>query len=254
MLDRQGRGEEALKLILPLTQRTPVKPEHLSLAIGCHARQQRFKEALDLCARAWEVCTPEVAARMSMAVLRTGVRDREQMARVERWLQAAIQKSDKPSADLLLCFADLMDLQGKYSDAEATYRRLLSREPDNATALNNLAWLLAARGAEGDEALKLVNRAIETSGAQPAFLDTRAFVQLALQNPGGAREDLEKAARATPSAAHYFHLARTHSLAQDPASATAALNRAKAAGLDPDQLHPLERPTYQKLLEALPPR
>jgi tetratricopeptide (TPR) repeat protein len=252
--ERRGKAEEAIQLLLPLTRQANVKPEQLSLVIGCYARQKRFNEALNLCGRAWETCPPEVAARMSAAVLRTGVTDREQIARAEGWLQAAIQKTETPPSDLLLCLADLKDLQGKYADAEAAYRRLLAREPDHATALNNLAWLLAARGAEGEESLKLINRAIDVAGPNPAFLDTRAFVQLALQNPNSAREDLEKSARGIPEAAHYLHLARTHSLAKDLPAASAALNRARAAGLDPDRLHPLEKPLYQKLLESLPER
>lgn len=254
ILERRGKSEEVLRLVLPLTKQSKVSAEQLSLAIAAYARQKRFPEALDQCARAWEVCRPEAAARMSVAVLRTGVKDPEQIARVDGWLQAALRKSETPPVDLLLSFADLKDLQEKYVDAETAYRNLLKQDPDHAVALNNLAWLLAARGTDGDEPLRLINRAIERAGPQPAFLDTRAFVQLARHNHDQAREDLEKATRDSPSPTHLLHLARSHTLARDLSAASAALTRAKAAGLDPATLHPLERPTYQKLLEDLPQR
>jgi tetratricopeptide (TPR) repeat protein len=254
VLERQGKIAEAIEKIGPLARLPKTKPEHLSLLIGCQTRQKRFGEALENCARAWELCPADVAGRMSVAVLRSGVTEREQIARVDGWFAKAIAGSDAPSPELLLAVADLRDFQGKYADAEETYRKVLAREPDNLTALNNLAWLLAAREAQGAEALAMINRAIDKAGSLPQLLDTRAFVQLAIKNHGGAREDLEKAAQAMPSATHYFHLARSHGMAKDLPAASAALNRAKAAGLDPDRLHPLERASYQRLLEDLPQR
>jgi tetratricopeptide (TPR) repeat protein len=237
-----------------LARRPDVKPEHLSLLIGCYARRKQFSEALDLCGRAWEVCTPEVAARMSLAVLRSGVSERGQMARVEGWFQKALAKGPAVSPEFLLSLADLKDLQGDYADAEAAYRKLLARDGDNSAALNNLAWLLAAKGGDAQEALRLINRAIDRAGPCAELLDTRAFVQLTLRNHGEAREDLLKATREAPAATRYFHLARAHRMAQDLPAASAALKQAKAAGLAADRLHPLERPAYKELLEALPQR
>jgi tetratricopeptide (TPR) repeat protein len=254
VLELRGKTAEAIEVILPLTKKADVRPEHLSLLIGCQAREKRFAEALENCARAWAVCAPEMAARISVAVVRTGAAEREQVARVDGWMAKALAKNDKPTTELLLALADFRDFQGKYADAEEAYRKVLAREPDNCTALNNLAWLLAAREANDPQTLELINRAIEKAGPQPELLDTRAFVQLALKNHSGAREDLEKAAQAIPSATHYFHLARTHGLANDLPAAAAALNRARAAGLDPAGLHPLERPSYQRLVDQLPQR
>ena len=52
-------------------------------------------------------------------------------------------KARPSSTDIPVSRADLLDAQGKYDAAIAEYRAILSRQPNNILAANNLAWLLA---------------------------------------------------------------------------------------------------------------
>jgi Tfp pilus assembly protein PilF len=124
-------------------------------------------------------------------------------------------------------------------------------EPNHLVALNNLAWLLAHRGAKGEEALALINQALLAYGPRGDLLDTRALVFLSMQQCERARADLEAAIRDTPTATRYFHLGRVLRLANDPAGASSALLKAKSLGLKRSQLHPAELLASATLLEGL---
>jgi tetratricopeptide (TPR) repeat protein len=188
-----------------------------------------------------------------VAVIRSGQATDDQVARVERWLTGAREKSPKATA-FALQLGDLYDFRGRYDEAAGLYRRVLEQEPDNLIALNNLAWLLAHRSGRGGEALVLSNRAVEAHGPKPALLDTRAMAYLAIGQSDRALADLQEATSDTPSPSRYFHLAQVHQLANNRKAAVEALQKAKSSGLELHLLHPAERVAYRKMLDELEPR
>ena len=169
--------------------------------------------------------------------------------RVERALDEAI-RAHPESRMLPVHRAVLRCRQGRYDEAEAIYRRLLQQEARHVAALNNLALLLAQRGRGGDEALRLIDEAIQRSGPQPALLDTRAVVCLALGRTDEAIRDLKRALAQAPDGNGYFHLAQAYQQANDRAAAAEAFRKARDLGVRPD---PLEQPAYDRLLAQLAP-
>jgi tetratricopeptide (TPR) repeat protein len=148
-----------------------------------------------------------------------------------------------------------LNLQGRYDEAEAACRKALETTAGDkvaqATALNNLAFLLALREGDGALSLALAQRACEVAGPLPQFLDTRAVARLKLGDARAAIKDLSEAIAGAPSASAYFHLAQAQSLARDPDGARRAWRQARALGLRPSNLHPLERATYHRLAGQL---
>jgi tetratricopeptide (TPR) repeat protein len=148
--------------------------------------------------------------------------------------------------------AVLRNLQGRYPEAEALYRKVAAGADPKAAAmaLNNLAWLLALKDGKTAEALELVKRAMEQVGPEPGLLDTRAVVYLKMGQGDQAVKDLEAALadREMPSA--YFHLAQAHQLAGNRFAAAVAWRKAAALGLTADGLDPLERAAYDQLAGA----
>jgi len=84
-----------------------------------------------------------------------------------------------------------------WGEAADSYRRALRRDPRNAEALNNLAWVLLQEG-EIDEALKKASRAVEIDPGQPTFLDTLADIYLARGEVVAARQALRRALALDP--------------------------------------------------------
>ncbi len=63
--------------------------------------------------------------------------------------------------------------QGDLDQAEEFYRQVMEEEPENADALNNLAWLYYTKRENLDEAEKLTLRAMELNPAKKKiYLDT----------------------------------------------------------------------------------
>lgn len=75
-------------------------------------------------------------------------------------------------ANTQFALADLYNDSGRDRDAERTIRQFLTVEPDNADALNYLGYLLADKGRELDEAIKLVQRALDVDPNNPSYLDS----------------------------------------------------------------------------------
>jgi hypothetical protein len=78
--------------------------------------------------------------------------------------------------------ADALDGEGRYAEAVTHYEAALALRPDNASLLNNLAWLRAACPdatiRDGAEALRQATRACELTGfSKPLFLGTLAAAQ-----------------------------------------------------------------------------
>jgi tetratricopeptide (TPR) repeat protein len=222
---------------------------HLVLA-GFYGRQGDIDEALKYCEDAAREKAPtDAVGSMMVAVLRGGQPKPEHFERVERWFRQATGKGD--SDTLAVTLADLRDLQGRYEDAEDLYLAALGKNANNLMAINNLAWLLALKEGKGSDALAMVNRGIDLVGPSPELLDTRGVIYLTLGRAEEAIKDLQDCINQGPSALRYFHLARAQQLARNRTAAGEALGNAEKSGLQPKQLHPLEREAYKNLKAGL---
>jgi predicted Zn-dependent protease len=214
-------------------------------------RRKRFREALDVCERAWAKSPPALVADACLRVLEAARDDKAVQARVERQLQAALE-ADRRSPVLRLCLANLRVTQRRYDEAEAIYRGLVEQDPQDFLTRNNLAWVLACQKKQVPAALKLVEEALTLAGPQAMLLDTQALVFLAAGKTKEATRLLERLVRETPrEATYYFHLAQARLADRDRRGAAQALQRARLAGFKEDALHPLEREGYQRLVRDL---
>jgi tetratricopeptide (TPR) repeat protein len=223
------------------------KPGALLARAAFLGRQQRLAEAFDVCERVWQSCPAEQVAGLCTALLhqdKAGAADRK---RVEQWLTAALVKT--PDAlPLLLALADVCDGQGRPVEAAALYRRVLAADPNNVVGLNNLAWLLARERRRTDEALALVNRAIDAHGPLGQLLDTRAVIYLATGQTTLAVPDLEAALAQQPTAGRHFHLAQAYWLAGSARAAARFWRLARSENLTLATVHASERELYLELL------
>jgi tetratricopeptide (TPR) repeat protein len=215
-----------------------------------YARQNRSSEALDICDRALkEKASPVVIATMMAAVVQNEPLP-TLITRVEKFLEQTIKKEgDIPP--VVVALADLRLVQKKPDDAEALYRRALARDANNIPALNNLAWLIAIRGGKVEEGLDKINRAIDQAGPAAELLDTRALLYLRQHKPELAVEDLRNALEQAKVASYSFHLAQAYNSQREKARAMSALVEARRLGFQPEQLQPLERSDYDKLIKDL---
>jgi tetratricopeptide (TPR) repeat protein len=247
-----GQFELAEQLLRQLMVRSERVQNRLTLAKFL-SRRGRAKEAFDECERLWRVTTnPEELVQSTLEVLFSSGRRRDpaQVERAAGWIQQALEQKPKSSI-LIIALANFREQQGRFQEAEALYRQDIDQKESDVVALNNLAWLLTMRNEKGNKALDLINRAIARRGPIAELLDTRGVVYMMTGDTRHAIEDLERSTTLDPTGPKYFHLAQAYLRAGDKRAAALSLDKARAKGLKPDDLHPLEVTAYQQLLTEL---
>ena len=214
------------------------------------AQEGRRTDGIELAKKASISAQPDDIAATVGALLGGGLASREEIKQVEDILSAALAKHEQ-STQLLLAMADVRTYQKRFDDAEALFREVIDQSSNDVSALNNLAILLALKRTNLDEPLPLIQRAIGVAGPLPTLLDSRATVCLALSKPDRALADLKAATADASEPVFFFHLAQTYFQIGQKEAAGKALAKALELELVPQQLHPLERPAYDQLLDVL---
>jgi tetratricopeptide (TPR) repeat protein len=120
-------------------------------------------------------------------------------------LETELQKNDKDIA-LQFKLASHYDRQKRYPEASKLYQAIIAQKPDNAAALNNLAWTLAQQN--HPDALKNAKKAYELSPDTAPIMDTYGYILIKEGNIKEGTKILEKAAKLAPGAKSIqFHLA-----------------------------------------------
>jgi tetratricopeptide (TPR) repeat protein len=252
LLNRYGFAREAEESYKAFMARGPGQPER-SLALGRFlARQDRVPEALAIFKKAWSTCLPEEVAAAALFIYGAPSADDAQRRQVEAWVAEAVRRQPD-SMPLATGLGDICLREGRYDEAEALYRRILSKAPDHVEAISNLAWVLALRGTgKGAESLELIDHAIALRGESASLAGARSLVLIGSgrsdQAEGALRDALERSP-ANPGLA--FHLAwafRTNGKADE---ARGQFRRAVELGLKPQALDPIQRGLFERLAKEL---
>ena len=256
-LTRLKRDEEATRFLsqaeayLSGSGGRPGNPsvDHLRFLV----RRGRGAEALEEFDRLCERASAADVDQASMACASLRIEDRQLLNRLQRSI-AQVAKQ-RPTYPVCVALATVQDRMGQYDDEEATYRRALGLDGTGIDALNNLAYLLAVRKKQLNEARLLVEKAITRAGPRTALLDTRAVVELAAGQSEAALADSEIAVSDVANPMHLFHQARVLLMNGRRDDARSSLNKALALGLASESLNTLEVAAFQDLTAQLePPR
>jgi tetratricopeptide (TPR) repeat protein len=139
---------------------------------------------------------------------------------------AAMLANGNHRPNVRLWLGSLELAKGNQAEAIEQFRRVVEIDPDNAQALNNLAYLLAERDHQGEQALKYAQRAVELAPDQPAYYDTLGWIlyQKGLYNP--AIKYLERASSEPGNVAWKYHLSMAYAKGGDSKRGRATLDAA----------------------------
>lgn len=187
-------------------------------------------------ARRLEVLTaanPGVKPDALKLLLRAEARGaRQDRAGTRQALEQATALDDRLNA-AHFTLASIYEQDAEYDKAIERYRRILASSPDDAVALNNLAYGLATRKNRPAEALPLAQKAFTLAKGNPTVGDTLGWVQHLLGNDVEARSLIAAASKALPNNAEIrFHLAAVLAATDSLDSARRELD--EALRLDPD--------------------
>jgi tetratricopeptide (TPR) repeat protein len=109
-----------------------------------------------------------------------------------------VAKETPRDSGTLFALADVYADAGRAPDAERVLRQVIAAEPENANALNYLGYLLAVRGEQLDEAIRLVQRALREDPENGAYLDSLGWAYFKRGDLDEAEKYLAAAARRLP--------------------------------------------------------
>ena len=197
-----GRAEEAIETLRATLEYNPRFVRGFVMLAELSEKQGQWREAAGAYERAQQIGTRgvDLTTRRAAALINAGAADtaRELLATpaaaaeppaLVLYLYAAAQRQtgdlagaeetarrlraaapDDPRGMYVL--AQVLEARGDHTGAEKALRELLDRDPKDATALNYLGYMLAERGERLDEAVALVQRALERDPGNPSFLDS----------------------------------------------------------------------------------
>jgi tetratricopeptide (TPR) repeat protein len=124
-------------------------------------------------------------------------------SRLKRWPEAeeALDKAEQLSTKdedkqyIYFLRGSTFERQKKYEQAEEMFRKVLAGDPQNASALNYLGYMLADRGAKLDEALGLIKKAVDLDPTNGAYLDSLGWAYFKLGKFEPAEDTLIKASQ-----------------------------------------------------------
>jgi arylsulfatase A-like enzyme len=141
---------------------------------------------------------------------------------------------DPEDRDCALALGRCLERLKDYSHAAKVYDDLLQRDPDDAVALNNSAWVCYQMQRERETALERAQRAVALQPDAPGFRDTLGCILLWSQRAAEAAEQLRRAIEAAPSyAIAHYHLGLATEALGHRDGAVAALRKAVELAGDP---------------------
>lgn len=169
ILARQGKLDEARKLIHAIPERTPADARMKVMAeIQLLRESKQFKPAYELLGQA--------AAK------------------------------DPADTDLLYDQAMMAEKMGDYADMERLLRQIIAAKPDYHHAYNALGYSLAERNTRLPEAKTLIQKALEYAPGDPFISDSLAWVEFRMGNKAEALKILQAAFKQKPDAEIAAHL------------------------------------------------
>jgi uncharacterized protein (TIGR03790 family) len=149
--------------------------------------------------------------------------------------RVALEEATKTAPNISpfeLQLALLYEQGGQYDRAAERYQRVLDVQPNNAVALNNLAYAIAVRRKSPAEALPLATRAVAAAPNDGTVLDTLAWVEHLLGDDATAAKQIVQATRRDPGNAE-IHLHAAIIYAATGARAVAEIELKEALRLAP---------------------
>ena len=139
----------------------------------------------------------------------------------------------KASPDLRFALGASLERAGHWDEAAKEFRALIAAKPDDAAALNYLGYMLADRNVQLQDALAMVQRAVNLEPNTGAYLDSLGWVYFRLGELDRAEKYLTEAVRLDPhDAAVHEHLGDLYRSQERNAKAAEAYRQALTMNME----------------------
>ena len=181
-----GRPDDALKVAREMQKRAPQDAMGFTIEGEIEVSRKNWDAAIN----AYRASLKLAPSSETTAKLHTALLAAKKPAEADR-LAADWLKANPKDASFHYFLGDVALAQNDVVRAEAHYRTVLDVQPDNALALNNVAWLLAKQGKPG--ALAMAQKANQLLPERAPLIDT---LSMALEADNKLPEAIEAQKRA----------------------------------------------------------
>jgi putative PEP-CTERM system TPR-repeat lipoprotein len=225
MMLQDGRPKDALELARKLQVRSPGAVAGYILEGAIHRRTKEPDAAIATYRKGLQQATHSSALAVELhRILLITHRGPEAERFADQWLKD--HPTDRVFENQL---ANSLMLRGQFDRAETHFTRLAAEMPNDAMVLNNLAWLLTARGKPGG--VPLAQRAMDLLPNRPALMDTMALALVLDKQLPKALDLQRKAVEISPGDMSLrFNLAKIAILAGEKTMARTELEKLAAMG------------------------
>ncbi|MDT5123063.1 MAG: hypothetical protein QOC96_2545 [Acidobacteriota bacterium] len=195
-LREQGKRSEALQAVRAARQRFPEQTEFLGLEAETLAELGRVDEGVALIRTQLKGTIEDFNAYLVISGLYLqGARASDAVVAARKALELAPAGRPEMIEEALITLSSAQERAGDPKGSEESLRRILARDPNNATALNNLGYFLVERNERLDEALEMIQRAVRANPNNSSFLDSLGWAYFKLGKLDEAEHSLTEAAR-----------------------------------------------------------
>lgn len=207
-LRTNGRRAEALEVLRTVRQKMPEDVRLLRIEANTLVELGRVDEGVGLIRARLKGGEEDYEEYLYISSLLINAGRGVEAVEAGRKALALVPAADAQRANnALLVISSAQERAGDMKGSEATLQQILAKEPDNATALNNLGYFLVERGERLDEALGMIERAVRKEPGNASYLDSLGWAYFKQGKLNQAERYLSDAARRNPgSAAIQEHL------------------------------------------------
>lgn len=202
----EGRYDDAFTLLDNVTAPEAAYLARLRQAV-IRAKQNRIDDSMQLL----DAINPEDEREQIMQALTRAqiLREAGRVAQATTALESAVATLPD-STELRYDLAMLYERQGRLDDMEHQLRRIIAIDPAHAHAYNALGYTLADRNMRLEEAYQLIERALQLQPNDASILDSMGWVLYRRGDNERALEYLQRAWRLRPEAEIGIHLGEVY--------------------------------------------
>ena len=173
----------------------------------------------------------------------------------EEILRMMLDKDPK-SIGAMGVLATLLQITERFGESAEVYQKILTLQPDNVIAINNLAWITCEEQGKFQQALDLAEKGLKIAPNYIDLMDTRGVAHYRLGEFNKAIQDFTNCInlypKETPSGtASHFHLARAFAALGEKDKAIEQLNQALNLESQTKGLSPKDLAEARRLLKEL---
>jgi tetratricopeptide (TPR) repeat protein len=192
----QGKKSEALQAARAARQRFPEQADFVFIEAQTLGELGRVDEGVALLSTLLKGSLEDFDKYLLISSLYLqSARAPEAVAAARKALEISPAGRPDMMEAALITLSSAQERAGDPKGSEDSLRRILARDPNNATALNNLGYFLVERNERLTEALQLIQRAVRANPTNSSFLDSLGWAYFKLGKLDEAERHLTEAAR-----------------------------------------------------------